>query len=101
MGLDVHTVEMIDGAQFNRTDRVLTAILVGVPNVVGGGAGAAVTTAISSLSLPAAYSVQVTPSQAATAHVTGKTNTGFNVVLTPNPATATLAVGTFDVLITA
>jgi hypothetical protein len=99
MGLDVHTVEMIDGAQFNRTDRTLIYIAT-VANAAGSGVGTTVTTAVTA-NLPAAYNVQVTPSQGATAAVTGKTNTGFNVVLSPNPATATLAVGTFDVLITA
>jgi hypothetical protein len=44
--------------------------------------------------------VLVTPSQAScTVAVTSKTASGFNVILTPSSATATLAAGTFDVVI--
>lgn len=75
--------------------------LIGVANVIGSGAGAAVTTAISfTTPLPtASYNVQVTPGQDAVPYVTSKTTSGFNVVLNPRLAANTLAVGTFDVVI--
>ena len=210
MSVDVHTVSQHDGSAFLRQDRVHLALLSNVANVVGGGAGQAVTTAISLPGLPAtpasgtatfsanptandtltiggsavtfvasgasglqvnigaslaatlasllallsgsadanlvkfyysvsgsvltfaaatpglpgnlltlaksstaitlsaatlsggtaSYGVQVTPSQDATAYVSGKTSSGFNVVLEPRLAANTLAVGTFDVLVT-
>ena len=51
--------------------------------------------------LPNAYAVMVTPSQNCLDYVANKTSSGFNVVLTPSPAAATLAAGTFDVVIIA
>ena len=45
------------------------------------------------------YSVAINPGQSATAYATNKTSSGFSVVLTPVPSTATLAAGTFDVLV--
>ncbi len=49
--------------------------------------------------LPAHYSVVVTPSQACFASVTSKTASGFNVVLTPKDGSTTLSSGTFDVVV--
>jgi hypothetical protein len=45
------------------------------------------------------YAVQVTSNQACLDSVINKTSSGFNVVLTPIPSTATLAAGAFDVLV--
>ena len=47
------------------------------------------------------YNVFVSPNQDAVAYVTGKTNSGFNVVLNPRLAANTLAAGTFDLLVLA
>ena len=78
----------------------------GIANTAGGGAGASVTTAITFTDaygngkLPNSYSVQVTPSAiGVTAAVSGKTTSGFNVVLAPAIATATLAAGSFDLVV--
>jgi hypothetical protein len=102
MPLDIHTVEVPDGAQMAMPDRMLTGYQYGIANASGGTAGTAVTTAVSGfVNLPANYFVDVDVSQPCTANVTGKTSTGFNVVLTPNPATATLAAGTFNVRVSA
>ena len=78
-------------------------------NNAGGGAGQSVTISMATtfqdqygngvLPSNGQYCVSVTPNQSATACVTGKTQSGFSVVLTPVPTTATLAAGTFDVLI--
>jgi hypothetical protein len=43
--------------------------------------------------------VQITPNQACYSSVTGKTNSGVNVVLTPTLSSVTLAAGQFDVLV--
>jgi hypothetical protein len=83
------------------SDRVLAGQILGVANAAGGGAGAAVATAVVASELPAAYQVIVTASQDATAFVTSKTATGFTVTLTPRLAATTLAAGTFDCLIIA
>lgn len=102
MPFDIHTVEVVDGSNNTFPDKVVVAILSGVANLAGGGAGTAVTTAVAFVNqeLPPTYNVQVTPNQAAMASVTAKTANGFNVTLTPL-ATITLAAGTFDVLVTA
>ena len=77
-------------------------------NTAGGGAGQTVTISLATTFqdqygvgvLPEnGYCAVVTPNQSAAAYVTGKTTSGFSVVLTPLPTTATLAAGTFDVLI--
>ena len=100
MGLDIHTIDVVPGSNPTaQPDRVLFALLEGVATVAGGSAGAAVVTAIAGLQLPASYAVQVTPNQDATAFVSGKTNTGFNVTLNPRLAANTLAAGTVDIAI--
>lgn len=99
MGIDVHTVDQLDGSNFNRQDRVIAGMQSGVANAVGGGAGAAVTTSVSFANLPANYTVVVNPGQDATWYVNNKTSSGFDVVLTPRLAANTLAAGTFDVLV--
>jgi hypothetical protein len=105
MGLDVHTIEVKAGsAQTAQQDRLAYWTQYGVANVAGGGAGAAVTTAVA---VPAAaglpsngnYIVDVEASQDCTCYVSSKTATGFNVTLTPRLAANTLAAGTFNVQI--
>lgn len=96
----IHTVSVPDGSALAQQDRVLIGAKVAVANGAGGGAGAAVVVAVSFIGaqLPAAYAVQVTPSQACMVSVSAKTASGFNVTLTPI-ATVTLGAGTFDVLV--
>jgi hypothetical protein len=83
------------------TDRVLIGQVLGVANLIGGGAGQSVITAVTFPELPANYQVIVTCGQDATAFVSGKTALGFNVTLEPRVAGNTLAAGTFDCLIIA
>jgi hypothetical protein len=103
MGIDIHTLEMVGNtSNFARTDRIFIAAFPQSANVAGSGAGASVTTAFSGLELPATYNVVISGlSQAAFATVTGRTHSGFNVVLTPTASGVTLAIGTFDVLVVA
>jgi hypothetical protein len=98
MALELHNIELAQGTIPTAPDRVILGYQT-VANVIGGGAGASVTTAVTFAGLPASYSVIVTPNQDAVAYVTTKTSTGFNVVLTPRLAANTLAVGTFDVVV--
>jgi hypothetical protein len=82
-----------------------------VPNVAnaGGSAGADVTTSLATSFvdqygngyLANDYCVLVTPNQDAMTSVTGKTTSGFSVVLTPKTASATIAAGTMDVVVLA
>jgi hypothetical protein len=74
-----------------------------VANAAGSGNGVAVTTPISFPNQAPApdYSVHVTPSQPCFVSVTGKTSSGFNVVLTPTLSSVTLAAGKFDLHIIA
>jgi hypothetical protein len=100
MPLPVHTVEIIDGgAPLSNPDRLKLVMLFGVANAAGGGAGAAVTTPISGIQLPPNYFVDIELSQDATYFITGKTQTGFNVVMNPRLAANTLAAGTFNIKI--
>lgn len=92
--------------QSNQAQPVIVAASAGIANVAGSGAGASVTTAITFTNsygngrLPGSYAVQITPNTiGVTVAVSGKTTSGFNVVLAPAIATATLAAGTFDVLV--
>jgi hypothetical protein len=80
-----------------------------VPNVAnaGGSAGADVTTSLATSFqdqygngfLPPDYAVIVTANQDAMTSVINKTPSGFSVVLTPKTASATIAAGTFDLVI--
>lgn len=79
--------------------RVINVLMPACPNPVGGGAGQNVTVPFTGLTLPAVYSVFVTPGQKAAPSVQNKTSTGFNVVLSPILAAETIAAGTFDVQI--
>ena len=102
MPFEIHTLEVADSSDIQNQDKIVTYINNNVANVAGGGAGSSVSTTVSltGYQLPTAgYCVLVTPSQAATANVTTKTTTSFVVVLTPVVATATLAAGTFDVIV--
>jgi hypothetical protein len=83
----------------------------GIANGAGSGAGASVTIAITfaaTMAYPAgfptaSYVTNITPSQGCLVSVpaASKTQAGFNVVLTPSPATSTLAAGVFDVCVIA
>lgn len=97
----VHSVSVIAGAPLEKNDRAHLGVLTGVANAAGGGAGQAVTTALTVAGLPQSgkYTVIVNPGQDATWYVTSKTAAGFSVVLTPRLAASTLAAGTFDVAI--
>jgi hypothetical protein len=98
--LDFHTLELTDGSTpTNRSDRLVVAFLPGVANAAGAGAGDAVTVAVSGLSLPASYNVQVEPSQPAITSVSEKTVGGFTVTLTPPTSSITLAAGSNDVMV--
>ena len=88
----------------------IVCALAGIANSAGSGAGASVTIAVTQTlsdqynngrlsNLPNSYIALVLASQPCFANVAGKTSTGFNVILTPPTATATLAAGTFDVLV--
>jgi hypothetical protein len=99
MARDLHTIAVSSGSDLSRSDRLIFAQLT-VSTAAGGSAGASVTTAVT-LNLPPSYKVQLTPSQDAVGYVTSKTSTGFNIVLNPRLASATLAAGTVDVTITA
>jgi cytoskeletal protein RodZ len=101
MSFDLHTVEVPDGFLTSQPDRILIGNLPNQANAAGGSAGAAVTVPFTGLHLPANYSVQAEASQACWLSVTNKTQTGFNVVLTPTSGTATIAAGTIDVTVIA
>lgn len=102
MAYETHIIERAGGSDAPAfQDRHVIGVQCDVPNLIGGGAGQTVTTAVTFVGLPAKYSVHVTPNQDATVYVTTKTATGFNVVLAPRLAVSTLAAGTFDVYVVA
>jgi len=98
---EVHTVERPDGSQLAKKDRAMLGGLSDVANAAGSGAGTAVTTSVSLGKLPANYRVHVTPNQACFVNVINKTDSGFDVVLTPKDGSTTLSAGTFDVTVEA
>ena len=100
MSLDYHTLTAIPGGAPSQSDRVAIGIFPDVPNVAGAAAGDTVVTSVAlNGNVPPNYSVAVTPNQAAFVSVTNKTATGFDVTLTPTVSTATIAAGTFDVVV--
>lgn len=97
-----HSVTVLDspsgGAAFQ--DRVVIGQQVNVANLIGGGAGLAVTTTVTfPHPLPTNYQVLVSPKQDCTWYVNNRTAFGFDVVLSPRLAANTLAAGTFDLLL--
>jgi len=102
MAKDLHTVAVSSRSDpLTNEDRVILLVKKGLANAAGGSAGAAVTIAVTGLELPASYTVQVTPSQDATAWITSRTQAGFTVNLAPRLAANTLAAGTVDVVVIA
>jgi hypothetical protein len=94
----------------NQARNFAIASQLGVTNAAGGSAGSSVSTPVSFTDqfgnglLPGdagqgRYVVLVAPSQDCFVTSTGKTSTGFNVVLTPTSGSVTLAAGTFDVTV--
>jgi len=102
MAIDKHTIQVLDGGLGAFTDRSIVGAQTGIATAVGGGAGQAVTTAITFAEpLPASYAVFATSNLAVTVNVTSKTNAGFNVVITPVLVGTTLGAGLLDVLVLA
>ena len=100
MALDQHTISVPNGALPANQDRTIIGSLPGVANAAGA-AGATVSTAVTMGDLPPNYSVIVNPGQGCGWFVSGKTSTGFTVNLVPFSSTATVAAGTFDVVVVA
>jgi hypothetical protein len=97
----VHIVNVANGSDMPLPDQVVIAKF-SAANLIGGGAGAAVVTAVVfSEPIPLPYKVHVTPDQDAVAFVNAKTALGFNLTLNPRLAASTLAVGANDILVTA
>ena len=102
MSRDVHPIDLVDGTQLARMDRVIVAAKFGLANVAGAAAGDAVTVDVAFVGqLPDLYGVFVNPGQDATWFVNAKTNAGFTVTLNPRLAANQLAAGTIDVLVLA
>jgi hypothetical protein len=101
MPLQIHDIELADNSQIQNQDRLVLGQQFNIANPAGGGAGASVTVAVSFTvgSLPTNYAVLAEPNQNCLSYVAAKTNNGFNVILTPSPATATLAAGKFNVAV--
>jgi hypothetical protein len=101
MSLPIHTV--IQGAgstAFAQKDRMSVVALGAVAYGAGGSAGASVTVAVTGLSLPATYCVLPgDPGQDATVFVSGRTQSGFTLHLSPRLASATLAAGAVDIVV--
>ena len=95
--LQIHDIQIPDGMPPNELDRITLGTLIGVANVIGGGAGQSVNVVVSGLQLPAKYAVFVNPGQDATWFVSAKSTTGFTVTLNPRLAANTLAAGAIDI----
>lgn len=100
MPSQVHTVENVPGASpYSAGDRLRAGLVLALANAAGGSAGAAVTVAVTGLSLPAKYFVSVSPNQDARWYISAKTQSGFTVNLLPGLASETIAAGTIDLAI--
>lgn len=105
MSIDAHTVSFISGSLNLRQDRPLIAFLPNQATVIAGGAGLAVTLAVTGLDLPIdssgnpLYGVVVTPGVASAVSISLKTRTGFTVTLTPLAAGVTLAASFVDIFV--
>jgi hypothetical protein len=100
MAIDIHTLELADGSNQARSDRLFAGLQLSVANA-SGAAGVAVTTAVAFVAgaLPVNYAVFVDSGQADVfATVSSKTITGFNVTLTPLSGAA-VAAGSFNVFL--
>ena len=100
MALDQHIISVPNGAAPANQDRTVIGSLPGVSNAASA-AGATVSTAVSMDDLPPNYSVIVNPGQGCGWFISGKTSAGFTVNLVPFSSTATVAAGTFDVVVVA
>lgn len=102
MSIPIHIINMLAGSAPTQGDRLFVGIQKAVVTAVGGGADATVTTAIAfpTNALPPTYAVQVTPDQDCRWWITGRTQSGFNVVTKPI-AGGTLAAGHIDVVVIA
>jgi len=96
MGFPLHTVDAHNGSDLTKLDRLGVYLKKQIATAAGSGAGAAVTIAITGLTLPAKYAVFVSPSQDATYYISGRTQSGFTINLLPRLAANTLAAGTID-----
>lgn len=98
MSIDLHTISLVKGTKLAFSDRLKLGLKFGIANAAGGSAGASVTVAVAFAGeLPANYLVFAEVGADVTYNITGKTPTGFNVVLSPRLAANTLAAGTFNV----
>jgi hypothetical protein len=100
MPIDIHTVELVDGSNQARSDRLFVGLQLSVANAAGA-ASTPVVTAVSfpAGALPANYAVFIESGQPGVfASTSGKTSSGFNVVLTPLTGAAVVA-GVFNVFI--
>jgi hypothetical protein len=100
MAIDIRVLELADGSNQSRSDRLLAGLQLSVANAAGA-SGASVTTAVSFVagSLPNAYAAYVDCGQpGVVASVSSKTINGFSVTLEP-PAGTAVAAGTFNVLL--
>lgn len=101
MAFDYHTVSLGKGSSaLSKKDRVGLAVLIQSAYGAGGGAGAAVTLAVTGLSLPAKYAVLIGDlGQDATAFISARTQVGFTLNIRPRLAANTLAAGAVDLVI--
>jgi hypothetical protein len=100
MPQDLRVIEMADGSNNGRSDRLLSALQLSVANLAGA-ASTPVVTAVTfpAGSLPPNYAVFIEPQQPGVfASTSGKTSAGFNVTLTPLTGAA-VAAGAFNVMI--
>jgi hypothetical protein len=99
MPFSLHDIDLADGSTPTFQDRLIAGLQLAVANAAG---TTSVTTAVAFASqLPPNYSVFVDAGQAVIAYVTGKTSTGFNVVLASPASGGAIAAGTFNVLVVA
>jgi hypothetical protein len=95
----LHTVGVIAGADPGWSDHARLGAIFAQAYGAGGGAGQAVTAAVTGLKLPPNYAVLPSPGADVTVYVTNKTASGFTLNILPRLAANTVAAGSVDLVI--
>jgi len=101
MGIPFHEMYAVDGLNFAIADRIYAGTIA-VVYAAGGGAGQAVTAAVTwTEPVPTPYAVYFDLPEDATAFASSRTALGFTYNIRPRLAANTLAGGTFSALVVA
>ena len=95
-------ISLLDGSNPDFSDRLIMGALFSITTAAGGGAGASVTTPVAFTEpLPANYMVFIDAGADAVGYISARTASGFNLVINPRLASATLGAGSVNIFLVA